>query len=104
MISLRGDADANEHGRIPMQLYCNNALCIPIMNIFFHHRGVHHYTLCRNSLGQRSLINFCIASTHLVQLLVCNLHLGKPPERAYTNMEGQEILPKKMEVMAEKVA
>jgi len=45
------------------KLCFNNALCV--MNAFFQHRDMPNYTWCRDYLGQRSLIDFCIASTYL---------------------------------------
>jgi len=63
VIGPHGDADVNDNGRLLLQLCCNNALCI--MNTFFQHRDVHKYTCCRYSMGQRSLIDFCIVSADL---------------------------------------
>ena len=57
------DANLNVNGRILLRLSYNNVLCI--MNTFFQHRDLHKYTWCRNSLGQRSLFDFCIVSTDL---------------------------------------
>ena len=35
------------------------------MNTFFHHKRIPKYTLCRDSLGQHHLIDFCIVSADL---------------------------------------
>ena len=35
------------------------------MNTFFQHKRIHKYTWYRDSLGQRSLIDFCIVSADL---------------------------------------
>ena len=41
-------------------LHLCNEQCITIT--FFQHRDLHKYTWCRDSLVQRSIINFCIVS------------------------------------------
>ena len=37
-----------------------------IMNTFFRHKELHKYTWYRDSVGQRSIIDFCIVSTDLL--------------------------------------
>jgi len=64
VIGRHSDGDVNENGRLLLQLWCNNALCI--MNTFFQHRDMHKYTWCRDSLGQWPLIDFCIVSADLL--------------------------------------
>jgi len=49
-------------GRLLLPVCCNNAC---IMNTFFQHRDVHTYTWSRESLGQRSLVDFYIVSADL---------------------------------------
>ena len=53
----------NDNRRLLLQLRCSNALCI--MNTFFQHRDVHKDAWCKDSLGQRSLNDFCIVSADL---------------------------------------
>jgi len=53
----------NDNRIILLQVCCNNTWCI--MNTFFQHGDVHKYTWCRDSFGQRSLIDLCIVSTDL---------------------------------------
>jgi len=100
VIVRHGDADVSANGRPLLQLCCNNALCI--MNTFFQHRDAYKCTWWRDSLGQRSLIDFCTVSADLFwsvmnvhvkrketvdrsepstdhHLLVRNLHLEKAP-------------------------
>ena len=94
MIGRHGDASLNENGRYLLQLSCSNGLCV--VNTFFQHRDVHKYTWYRPSLGQKSLIDFCIVSADLFSdvldvrvkrgaelstdhhLVVCSLRLSKP--------------------------
>jgi len=64
-IGRHGDGDVNDSGRLLLQLRCNNALCI--INTFFRHRDVREHTWCRDSLVQRSLIDFSIVSVDLLQ-------------------------------------
>jgi len=63
VIGPHGDGEANDNGRILLELCGNNTLFI--MNTFFVHRDVHEYIRRRDSLGQQSLIDFCIVSTDL---------------------------------------
>ena len=46
-----------------MQFCATNGLCI--MNTFFQHKRIRKYTWYRDSLGQHSLIDFCIVSADL---------------------------------------
>jgi len=104
VIGRHVDADVNDKGRLVLQLCCNDALCI--MNIFFQDRDVRKHTWCRDSLGQRSLSDFCTVPVDLFRsvqdarvktgpglstdhhLMICNLHLEhrfeKTTERAQT--------------------
>jgi len=63
VVGRHGDADVNDNGRLLLQLRCNNALCI--MNSLAQRCAQVGYTWRRASLGQRSLIDFCIVSTYL---------------------------------------
>ena len=63
VIGRHGVAGLNENGRYLLQLCCSNGL--RIMNTFFQHRDAHKYTWYRPSLGQKSLIDFCIVSEDL---------------------------------------
>ena len=63
VIGQRGDPDINKNGRCLLQFCATNRLCI--MNTFFQHKRIHKYTWYRDSLGQRSLIDFCIVSADL---------------------------------------
>ena len=94
VIGRHGVAGLNENGRYLLQLCCSNGL--RIMNTFFQHRDAHKYTWYRPSLGQKSLINFCIVSEDLFSdvldvrvkrgaelstdhhLVVCSLRFSKP--------------------------
>jgi len=64
VIGRHGDADVNDNGRLLLQLCCNNTLFI-MNTFFFERRDVHKYIWCRDSLGQRSPIDFCIVSADL---------------------------------------
>ena len=63
VIGQRGERDINKNGRCLLQFCATYGLCI--MNTFFQHKRIHKYTWYRDSLGQRSLIDFCIVSTDL---------------------------------------
>ena len=94
VIGRHGVAGANENGRYLLQLCSSNGLSI--MNTFFQHRDVHKYTWNRPSMGQKSLIDFCIVSADLFSsvldvrvkrgaelstdhhLVVCSLRFLKP--------------------------
>ena len=63
VIGQYGDFDIKKNGRCLLQFSATNRLCI--MNTFFQHKRNHKYTWYRDSLGQRSLIDFCIVSADL---------------------------------------
>jgi len=60
VIGRHGDGEANDNGRILLQLCCSNTLCI--VDTSFQDRDVHKYYW---SLGQQSLSGFCIVSADL---------------------------------------
>ena len=94
VIGRHGDPAFDENGQYLLQLCCSNGLCI--MNTFFHHRDIHKYIWYRPSMAQKSLIDFCIASSDLFSevldvrvkrgaklssnhhLVVCFLRFSKP--------------------------
>ena len=101
VIGQHGDpADINKNGRCLLQFCATNGLCI--MNTFFQHKRIHKYTWYRDSLGQRSLIDFCIVSADLFStvsdvrvergaelstdhhLVVCTLKALKPLKKRKT--------------------
>ena len=110
VVGWHGDGDLNDNRIIQLQLCCNNTLCI--MNTFFEHRDVHKYTWCRDSFGQRSLIDSCTVSADLFRSvldvrvkrgaglelltdphLVCNWYLEILTWIAvYMNVPGKEAL------------
>ena len=63
VIGNNGDPDTNKSGRCLLQFCATNGLCI--MNAFFQYKKTRKYTWYRDSLGQRSLIDFCIISADL---------------------------------------
>ena len=100
VIGQHGDPDINKNGRCLLQFCATNGLCI--MNTFFQHKRIHKYTWYRDSLGQRSLIDFCIVSADLFStvsdvrvkrgaelstdhhLVVCTLKALKPLKKRKT--------------------
>ena len=100
VIGQHGDPDINKNGRCLLQFCATNGLCI--MNTFFQHKRIHKYTWDRDSLGQRSLIDFCIVSADLFStvsdvrvkrgaklstdhhLVVCTLKALKPLKKRKT--------------------
>ena len=94
VIGKHGVTGLNENGKYLLQLCCSNGL--RILNTFFQYIEVYKYTLCRPSMDQKSLIDFCIVSSDLFsdvldvrmkrgaelsadhQLVVCSLRLSKP--------------------------
>ena len=56
VIGQHGDPDINKNGRYLLQFCATNGLCI--MNTFFQHKRIHKYTWYKDSLGQRSVIDF----------------------------------------------
>ena len=63
VIWQHGDPDVNKNGRCLLQFCATNGLCI--INTFFLRKKIHKYTWYKDSLGQRSLIDFCIVSADL---------------------------------------
>ena len=63
IIGQHDDPDINKNGKCLMQFCATNGLCI--MHTFFQHKRIHKYTSYRDSLGQRSLFEFCIVSADL---------------------------------------
>ena len=63
VLGQHGDPDIDTSGRYLLQFCATNGLYV--MNTFFQHKRIHKYTWYRDSLGQRSLIEFCIVSAHL---------------------------------------
>ena len=100
VIGQHGDPDINKNGRCLLQFCATNGLCI--INTFFQHKRIHKYTWYRDSLGQRSLIDFCIVSADLFStvsdvrvkrgaelstdhhLVVCTLKALKPLKKQKT--------------------
>ena len=68
VIERQGDSDINRNGRCLLQFCTTNGLCI--MNTFFRKKGIHKYTWYRDSVGQRSIINFCIVTADLFTSVV----------------------------------
>ena len=60
VIRQHGDPDINKNERYLLQFCATNGLCI--MNTFFQHKRIYEYTWFKDSVGQRSLIDFCIVS------------------------------------------
>ena len=58
---------------------CHQWLCI--INTFFWHKRIHKYTWCRNSVEQRSIIDFCIDSADLFSSVV-NVRVKTGAERS----------------------
>ena len=97
VIGQHGDPDINKNGKCLLQFCATNGLCI--MNNFFQHKRIHEYTWYRDSLGQRSLIDFCIVLAYLFSsvsdvrvkrgaelstdhhLVVCSLKALKPARK-----------------------
>ena len=89
------------------------------MNTFFQHKRIHKYTWYRDSLGQRSLIDYCIVSTDLFStgsdvrvtrgaelstdhyLVVCTLKALKPLRKRKT-FRPRETYRIKWESLADK--
>ena len=64
VIGQHGDPDIYKNGRCLLQFCATNELCI--MNTFFQLKKLHRYTWYRDSLGQRSVTDFCIVSADLL--------------------------------------
>ena len=63
VIGQHGDPDINKNGRCLLQFCATNGMCV--VNTFFQHKRIHKHTWHKDSLGQRSLIDFCIVSADL---------------------------------------
>ena len=68
VIGRQGDSDINRNGRILLQFCATNRLSI--MNTFFRHKEIHKYTRYEDSVGQRSIIDFCNVSVDLFSSVV----------------------------------
>ena len=68
VIGRQEDPDIYRNERCLLQFCATNKLCI--MNIFFRHKEIHKYTWYRDSVGQRSIIDFCIVSPNLFSSVV----------------------------------
>ena len=77
----RGDRDINKNGRCLLQFCASNELCI--INTFFSAKKNCKYTWYRNSLGQRSLIDFCV--------VLADLHQGNQCGNTYLQRENAQI-------------
>ena len=68
VIGRHGIATANQNDQYLLQLCSSNRLSIT--NTFFQQKDVHKYTWYKPSMGQKSLIDFCIVSTDLFSNLL----------------------------------
>ena len=68
VIKRQEDFDINRNRRCLLQFCATNKLCI--MNTFFRHKGIHKYTWYKDSVGQCSIIDFCIVSVDLLSSVV----------------------------------
>ena len=64
VIGRPGNSDINRNGRCLLQFCATNGLCI--INTFFRHERIHNV----HSVGQRSIIDFCIVSADLFSSVV----------------------------------
>ena len=117
MIGKHGVTGLNEDGKYLLKFCCSNGLCI--MNTFLQHRVVHKYTWYQSSIGQKSLIDFCIVSSDLFSdvldvrvkrgaelstdhhLVVCSLRFSKPWPNKRSN-RSSVTYPIKWEAMEDK--
>jgi hypothetical protein len=63
VIGRNGDPDLNANGVKLLDFCCGNGMSI--MNTYFQHRDIHKYTWYRDTVGQKSMIDFFIASSGL---------------------------------------
>ena len=63
VVGQHSDPDINKNGRCLLQFCATTRLCI--MNTFFQHKRIHKYSWYRDSSGQRSLSEFCVALAEL---------------------------------------
>ena len=63
MVGQHGDSDVNDIERILQRLCCD--IILLTVDTFIQDINFFNYTYFRESLGQRSLIYFCIVSTDL---------------------------------------
>ena len=66
VIGQHGDPDINKNGGCLLQFCATTRLCI--LNTFFEHKRTQKYTWYRDSLRQRSPIDFCIVSADLFSI------------------------------------
>lgn len=63
VIGKNGDAHLNHNGELLLDFCAGNALTV--MNTVFQHKDIHKYTWYRDALGQKSMIDFIMASPDL---------------------------------------
>ena len=68
VIGRNGDAHVNRSGELLLEFCASNALSI--MNTYFQHKDIHKFTWYRDSLAQRSIIDFVIVSPELKRSVV----------------------------------
>ena len=66
MIGRNGDPDLNANGVKLLDLCCGNGMST--MN--FQHRDIHEYTWYRDTVGQKSMIDFFVASSGLRETIL----------------------------------
>ena len=68
VIGTQGVSDMNRNGRCLLQFCATHGL--RIMNTFFLQKEIHKYTWYKDSVKQRSIIDFCIVSADLFSFVV----------------------------------
>ncbi len=63
VIGMNGEDSLNSNGSSLLHFCASNGLSI--MNSYFRHKSVHKYTWYRDTLGQKSIIDFMIVSSDL---------------------------------------